>query len=312
MKISQSFIGDTLKTGDLEPATCPYYLKLKYVDKMSTPPSDAMLYGQFFEWHLLGATRDMVEPIIPRKGVRDLRPTKSAGKQVKIDYLAKKGVYASGTSDELSAVISQLPPEMSPGEPAQIETDLRLVIDVGRKVLSRMGLDTNEGEKQKRLETGDDKNGEIGHIDWITHDFLKPERKALYDVKFTLTTPDDWRNGWGEPENKPEARVQSGQYLKLYYDNFGEWIPFYYLIFGKSGWMKVLKMVMTRSGLAQHQVLINTSREKFIEHAVKGWKPNPTFNKCLACPFSAYTMPDGSVFSCENRSVTPPVQTIEF
>lgn len=308
MKISQSFIGDTLKTGDLEPATCPHYLKLKYLEKMSTPPSDAMLYGQFFEWHLLGATRDGIEPKIPRKGIKDLRPTKSASKQVMSDYLAKKGIYASGTAAELFAVIQTFPPEMTLGEPTQIETDLLLVIDVARKVLKQMGLDTAEGEKQVRLQT----DGEIGHLDWIHKDFLNPKGKALYDVKFTLTQPDDWRNGWGEPENKPEARLQSGQYLKLYHDNYGEWLPFYYLIFGRSGWMKVLRMRMTASGLAQHQVLISTSRDKFKEYEQKGWKPRPTFNKCIFCPFSAYKMPDGTVFSCEHRALTPPVQEIEF
>lgn len=359
VNISQSFIKDAMKTRSvdpkiqIEPSYCPQHLKFKYVEGKRTAPSDAMLYGQFFEWHLLGATRDAVEPIIPKKNVRDLRPSKSASKNtmleyimlkapeaiiqgtgkridlkpkasepkdVLINYIIEKGgiVPEKYTKATLSEIIEKLPEDL--GEPERTQEDyfafiqtmpedlsegekttqqevLELVIENAKKILERLGLNVEEGEKQVRIEV----DGEEGHLDWLYKDLLNPEQPAIYDVKFTKTKYDDWRNGWFNPEEKDEAKIQSSHYIRLYHKKYGVFIPFYFLIFGEDGWIRILKYEITKDGYNLHEVLVNESKSWLKDFEKSNWKAKPEFNRCLKCDFNE---------ECEFRAVLPSIETI--
>lgn len=300
MKISQSFINDALGAAETDPASCPKYLNFKYVQNLDIDCSDAMMAGRYFEWHLLGATRDGIEPILPRVGVKDLRPKKSSTKKAKVDYLISKGVVIGEkeTDESLFLKCCDLPEDWSAGEPNKAQETLDQIISIARQVLLLMGLDTAEGEKQVRLETDE----LVGHLDWITKDFQRPERMALYDVKWTETKVDDRWNGWGEFDNKLQAKTQATQYTRLYHAVHGVWVPFYFLIFGKAGWIRVLKITVTEGGVATHEFQVEATKGKLQQFKRTKWKALPEFNKCINCPYTAL---------CPERSVVPTVETFE-
>lgn len=359
IKISQSFIKDALKTRSIDPkdqikpSYCPQYLKFKYVDGMQTKPSDAMLNGQFFEWHLLGATRDGIEPILPKKNVRDQRPTKSASKNTMLEYIMQKAPdaiikgtrkrvdlkpkaseskdalinyiiekggqvpekYTKATLSEIIeklpedlgepeitqedyfAFIQTMPEDLSEGEKTTQQETLELMIDNARRILSLMGLNVEEGEKQLRLQT----NEEIGHLDWLHKDLVDQDKKAIYDVKYTKTQFDDWRNGWFNPEEKEDAKLQASHYIHLYYENTGEFIPFYFLIFGESGWIRILKYEITKQAYTLHVDLVSESKIWLKEFEKSNWKARPEFNRCLTCDFNEV---------CKFRAMLPEIEKI--
>lgn len=344
IKISQSFIKDAIKTMSIDPKIqltpcyCPQYLKFKYVDGLQTKPSEAMLLGQFFEWHLLGAVRNGIEPILPRKNVRDLRPTKSASKNAMIEYIMAKApeaiIQGTGkrvdlkpkpseskdalinyiiekggvvpekytkatlseiieklpedlgepeiTQEDYFAFIQTMPEDLSEGDKTTQQETIELIIDHARNILKKMGIDPEKGDKQVKLETSE----EVGHLDWIFDDIVNKEKKAIYDVKWTKTKIDDWRNGWFNPEEKEEAKIQAIHYIHLYYEKTGEFVPFYFLIFGEDGWIRVLKFEIDQTSYQLHLDLIDQTKDILKEFEKNKWKARPEFNRCLVCDFS--------------------------
>lgn len=293
-----------------KPEYCPRFLKFKYVDGhgMKVEPTPSMLNGAYFEWHLLGATRDGVEPVLPRIGVKDQRPTKSASKQVMIDYITSKdaelamddtGLLKSLTVPALFSIIENMPVDLSPGNPSTLQLRIDEVVKVARQVLRIIGIDPAHGQKQLHIQTEE----EEGHIDWLTDDIKNLGHPAIYDVKFTQTKVDDWRNGWGEPEQREDIKTQAAHYIYLYHEEYGEWIPFYYLIFGESGWIKIIRVVLTEQGLQVHKINIAATKELISKFEKSKWAARPEFNRCLECPFAEM---------CDKRALLPEVQEIEI
>lgn len=358
VKMSQSLIKDLLKTRSIDqkvtitPQYCPQYIKFKYVDGLKTKPSDAMLLGSYFEWHLLGAVRDGIEPKLPRINIRDRRPSKSSSKNTMfeyimdkapdaiikgtgkridlkpsssaskpklIEYIASKGVLIPEkstkeelyeiilnmpddlgepeiTQEDLFSFIQTLPEDLSEGDISSQQSIMDLVIENARNILSYMGLDVEEGEKQVRLQT----DKEIGHLDWVYKDLEDPKRLAIYDVKFTKTKYDDWRNGWLNPDEKEDAKIQALHYIYLHYENTGEWIPFYFLIFGEDGYIRVIKFEVTKDTYSLHLDLIYQCHEWFSEIKRSKFKAKPEFNRCLKCDFNDV---------CKFRANIPQIET---
>jgi hypothetical protein len=203
---------------------CPKYLKYKYLEKIEEKETEetksVMFRGRYFEWHLLGATRDGQEPKfhknqIPKKdkyGKKDFRP--------------------------------------------QAQIDMDVIVEYARDILMGMGLDTDEGEKQLHLVSDDLE----GHLDWVTKDFANPERQAIYDVKFTETAHDDRFRGWADFESKIEAKIQAIHYIKLMFYVRAVYMPFYFLVFGKSFWVRVIKVEMTNEGVNWHEMALEKTR----------------------------------------------------
>lgn len=356
---SQSFIKDALKTRSLDPKIqitanyCPQFLKLRYIDGLQTKPSDAMLYGQYFEWHLLGATRDGKEPKIPYIGVKDQRPTKSAhinvmseyifskhpeaviqGTGKRIDFKPKKSAslpelisYIESnnyylpekqkkndllafietmpedlgapevTKEDYFAYIETMPEDLSIGKKSTQEEILDLVVSNAKKLLLRMGLDVEKGQKQLRLET----DTEVGHLDWFYKDLQDLTKDAIYDVKFTQTKIDDWRNGWFNADEKDEAKLQAVHYIHLHYKLHKVFVPFYFLIFGQDGWVRVLKYELTKDAYNMHLVLLDDADTWLKEFTRTKWKARPEYNRCLKCDFNE---------ACKFRSTLPEVEII--
>lgn len=359
--MSQSLIKDIMKTKSIDeriimlPAHCPQYIKHKYVDRLKTKQSDAMLLGSYFEWHLLGAVRDGIEPKLPRINIRDQRPTKSASKNSMVEYIMEKApntiINGTGkridlkpaissskpklieymasksvliperatkeelyeiikgmpedlgepeiTNEDLFTFIQTLPPDYTEGDISTQQKIMDLVIENARKILLKYNLDVDEGEKQVRLET----EKENGHLDWRYKDIENPERIAIYDVKFTKTRYDDWRNGWFNVEEKEDAKIQALHYIYLHYENTGEFVPFYFLVFGESGWIRIFKFEITEDSFMLHKVLIQQSHEWYKELEKSKFKAKPEYNRCLECDFNDV---------CKFRAVLPEIEKIRI
>lgn len=179
------------------------------------------------------------------------------------------------------------------------QQDLDVLIFKAKNLMQSMGINIASGEKQLRLET----DVLEGHLDLVTNDFQNPERKAIYDVKWTATKYDDRWNGWGDAQHDPNVRLQSSHYTYLYNQVRGEYIPFYYFIFGKIGWVRVIKTELTKQGLDQHINTLEFATTKLSYMAENGFPASPEFNKCQSCPF---------FLKCDKRAILPTVETIIF
>jgi CRISPR/Cas system-associated exonuclease Cas4 (RecB family) len=258
MSISQSFIKDSMGND-----VCPKYIKYRFVDRIELPPTDAMLKGKYFEWHLLGATRDGTEP--------------------KFEELSRGRKAADGSMDK------------RPKE--QLEMDE--LISYAREVLKTVGLDTSQGEKQLRITT----DGMDGHIDWVTKDISDATRKAIYDVKYTDTKFDDRWNGWADFESKWDAKLQAAHYTILYFAKYGVYLPFYFLVFGKAKWCRIIKVHLTQIGVDQHATKLADAEIRLDKWEEQGFPATPEFNKCMVCGYNGI---------CPHRAIKPTIEIFEI
>jgi hypothetical protein len=257
--LSQSFINDAI---DRE--VCPKYMQYKYIDgaeQDNEEEKNVMFRGRYFEWHLLGATRDNIEPVfIPNK-------IATKKKDNKIDTRP------------------------------QAQADLDDLIIKAREICKRLGLDTSKGDKQLFIQSEDIS----GNIDWITRDpfHTDEDRQAIIDVKYTETAFDDRYRGWADFETKDDAKTQAVHYIILNYLKTGKYLPFYFFVFGKAGWVRIIKVKLTPEGLDVHINKVNHVREIAMKWHEDGWPARAEFNKCAAC---------GYVSTCPARALMPGVE----
>lgn len=296
IKISQSLINDL---SNFE--CCSQAIKFKYVDKRQTAQTDAMFSGNYFEYYVLGDTRDHRVPIFTKVNRKNLKPTKSASKKLKIEYLTKKqvGFNLEASSEELDEILDTMPEDLTAGEPGADERGLVKLVEYAKNVMFLMGIIPSNGQNQVQIDTGD----LIGHLDHVNQDFANPTRKAIYDLKYTETGENDRFNGWGDILQNFSAINQARHYIKIYHDKFKEFLPFYFLVFGKSGWVKVFKMNLTEDGLAAHESQIETVKEVVVKMEVDNFPATPKFNKCAKCDFKDI---------CDFRATRPEVEEISL
>ena len=246
MIISQSLMKDCSPYD-----VCPLYLKYRYVDKLPQSNEDeinAMFRGRYFEWHLLGATRDGVEP--------------------KFNALSKASKKPDGNTDTRPQ--------------AQYEIDQ--LVSYARDMLRAFGLNTRQGDKQVKLVH----ENMQGHIDWITHDIGKAgkDNLCLIDVKYTETKIDDRWQGFADWESREDLKLQAAHYITLYYLITGKMLPFYYFVFGKSQWAKVFSVTLTKNGVDWHEEKVRETEDKWNVMALLDFAAKPEFNKCNACGYN--------------------------
>lgn len=159
--------------------------------------------------------------------------------------------------------------------------DCKELVDFAKEVFERLGIDIFKGESQVYIES----EHLSGNIDHINSDIQIPSTKALYDVKWTATDEDDRWNGWADPESKQDAIIQAVHYSLLYFEKYGQFIPFYFLVFGKSRWVKVIQFKITKWRLEKYKETLADASQTIRMYANENYKGNGSFNKCLACPF---------------------------
>lgn len=292
LKKSQSAIKSFYDQGE-----CKIVFDRKYIkgDRRENP-SDAMIKGQIFEHELIGGTRDGNVPSLPLIGIKSLKPPKSATKAKKIDYLVanhplsnKHEDYENLDSKLLDVYLERSRDVFSGGKKSTDQIRVEDLANQWKPKLEEWGvvIDT----VQAKLEYEDYE----GHADIIG--FVNGE-KAIIDVKYTETSIDDRWNGWGSPEEKDH--IQAKHYVWLYWKMTGEWIKFYYLVFGKSGWVKFIWVDLTELSMTSHEILL----DKF-DQDLANFQPTPIndFNKCKDCLYAD---------DCEFKTINPLIQSIQI
>jgi hypothetical protein len=271
IKISQTAVKEFYS----QETKCSLRWWMENIEGIDRPSSPVMVKGQIFEYHLIGATRDGNVPTLGMVGQKSAKPSRSATKQEKLAYLSSKGIPAffSDTSETLSQLIQDAPEDLLPGTLSQDEILIRDLAIRSREILPLLGIEIES--TQQTLEYGSFK----GHPDIVGK---VKRRRAIVDIKFTETAEDDRWNGWGDPGSKPWTDLlQSVFYPFLHYRKTGEIADFYYLIFGKSGWIKWVRM--------EYDPEVEFARlEARLEQMIKeveNLKPSPSkdYNVCLKC-----------------------------
>ena len=82
----------------------------------------------------------------------------------------------------------------------------------------------------------------------------------------------------------------------MYYQEHGIYLPFFYLVFGKSGWCKFIMIDVSGSAMDDYRMLLDSFRREF-----KAFKPKPIgkYEVCRKCPVL-----------CDKRTNKPNIETI--
>lgn len=247
--ISQSLIKAVLPQD-----ACPLQIKHKFIEGKPSPPSELMVRGQYFEHHLIGATRGGQEPVLEK--------------------LKKGGM-------------------------SQAEKDLNELITYAKAMFDELGLNVAEGESQVEIQVGELE----GHIDHINYDIQNRQRKAIYDVKYTETKYDDRWNGWADFDSLIDPKIQAAQYIMLYHAKYGQYIPYYFLVFGKSFWCRIIKVVVTGQSIVYHTNRIELTKQRLNQWKEDGWPAAPEYYKCAKCPYAN---------ECKHVATIPEIETFQI
>jgi hypothetical protein len=243
MNISQSLMNQVLEK------PCPYAIKLEWLDKKRSEPSDLMKRGHYFEYCVIGD---------------------SSSEAPQLDKLKNGGK-------------------------SQAEKDIDDLVVIAKKTLEGFGLELGNSQTQLRLEV----NGKSGLIDLVANDIEDRTRKAIYDIKYTETKYDDRWNGWADIESRPTAKRQARHYIHLWKEIHGEWLPYYFVIFGKSGWCRIIKCIVTAESMAIHAREIEVVSDMLSKWKAEGWKADPSYEKCRDCRVAQF---------CEYYKVLPDIE----
>lgn len=183
------------------------------------------------------------------------------------------------------------------GEKAKAYSDTDRLVVFAKSVFKNLGITLEDAPTQVQLS----KDGISGNIDLVSNDIVNKKRAAIYDIKWTGTQEDDRWNGWADPESKYDAHLQAAHYVLLYHAIHGVYPPFYFIIFGKDHWVKVLKVNITPEYIEAHRNIIAYCASTMKQYADDGYKGKGTFNKCIACPLYA---------DCTDRATIPEIQSI--
>jgi hypothetical protein len=184
------------------------------------------------------------------------------------------------------------------GDKAKPFADCDDLVNFAKGVLKRLNIDISKGKSQLYVET----DFLSGNIDHRNKDILS-EGLANYDVKWTATKEDDRWNGWGDPESKEDAKIQAIHYTLLSFQETGEWLPFYFIVFGRDKWVKVIQYKITNESMAAYKAKLANTGATIKEYAEKNYKGNGSFNKCISCPFYEICPDKSSIIEIETYQI---------
>ena len=249
MNISQSLMNSIL-----DPLCCPQAIKLEYVDRLRSEPSDVMQRGHYFEYLIIGGSSAEKIPELPK---------------------------------------------LKKGRKSQAEKDIDDLATIAKGIMVTLGINLESAMVQERIEI----DGESGLFDLVTNDFQKKGRKAIYDVKYTETKYDDRFNGWADIDSRPHSKRQARHYIRMWQKIHGEYLPYYFLIFGKSGWCRIIKCEVTEDSMAFHDAEIGVVKVMLDNFKNSKYKPTPTYEKCRSCRMAEF---------CDHYLSTPDVEVVQI
>ncbi len=198
-----------------------------------------------------------------------------------------RAIGATTKEDE----VPQLP-LLAGGGPSADDKKIAECAETFKEVIKDMGIEILE--KQIRLE----KDGHSGILDMLAK---VAGEKAMVDLKFTETKEDDrWSPyAWGDLDNRDHT--QPVHYIWLWHHIHGEYLPFYYLVFGKGGWIKFIRVKVSKATMSEHEQKMEQFAIDVKAEADAGWTPRPDRAKCAKCPL---------FHTCEHAVTTPEIQVI--
>ena len=212
---------------------------------------------------------------------RDTRSTHSMKKGLLFEYELIGGCRG-GTRPELPK--SQQKGKRF-GTPLKEETDLVELAAKSKVLMNEIGVELTEVQPHWVWEDME------AHLDAIG--VFEGER-CIIDVKYTECAESDHRIGWADMDNKPT--IQPVHYVYLSKFITGEYLPFYYFIFGKEGWVKIVKETIFDTAIEEHVWDLEIFREN-----LKTFTPQPAnnYNKCQSCEFNDV---------CKSKTTLPVVE----
>lgn len=164
-------------------------------------------------------------------------------------------------------------PKLKSGFPDQVERDITALAEQVKSMITQL---CRVDATQIKLQTPTRQ----GHPD---AEVLIEGRKAILDLKYTDTKADDRYRGWGEVGTMDHT--QALDYVDLYHEVHGEWLPFYYLVCGKGGWVRLIKINIRQDSLAHHQQAVDTLYREITSR--KEWPSSESFLTCQSCELAS-------------------------
>ena len=165
-------------------------------------------------------------------------------------------------------------PKGKTGKPLKRETDLLELSERSKKTM--LDLDIELIDVQPEWETDE----LIGHPDALIK--YKGEL-AIMDLKYTAIREDEsckWNPyAWNDLEHKDFS--QAIHYIEMYYQIHGEYLPFFYLVFGKSGWCKFILIDLTAESLENYRDKLKQFKVDFKNFKSVGVND---YSICRKCP----------------------------
>lgn len=192
----------------------------------------------------------------------------------------------------------QEPRYLKNGNIAKPFLDCSELVEFARLTFRNMGIDLEAHDT--RVQYDMESETLKGAIDLVAKD-IEGDGLANYDVKWTGTKEDDRWNGWADPESKEDAIIQATHYTLVTYEATGEWRPFYFLVFGKDKWVKIIRYKISEEALSIHKKRISYTAARISEYHKNNYKGNGSLNKCVSCPFYE---------ACEDRAEMPQIETV--
>ena len=189
-------------------------------------------------------------------------------------------------------------PKGKTGKPLKRETDLLALAEKSKQMIEDLEIELIE--VQPEWETDE----LIGHPDALIK--YKGEL-AILDLKYTGIKEDDnskWNPfAWGNIVDQHTGEInkdfsQAIHYIEMYYQEHGVYLPFFYLVFGKSGWCKFIMIEPSMETLVNYR-----EKLKRFRNDLKGFKPKGinSYSKCRKCPVL-----------CNKRTLKPIIQQILY
>ena len=162
------------------------------------------------------------------------------------------------------------------GAKPKAELDLIELIDKSKEILEANNIEILEVQPEYKFDDV------VGHLDAIG---TINGHKAIIDVKWTATREDDKWNGWADATFKEDAHIQALHYTWVFYMATGEMLPFYFLVFGKGGWVKLIHIDINIDLLDRHEDKINETRQKLKAIIDSKFESEPNIAMCGSCRY---------------------------
>ena len=207
----------------------------------------------------------------------------------RIDGLVFEEFTIGSTRDNESFI--SLIPRLKNGNISKREADLIYLSEFAKKTMKDLDIKLIEVQPEWETDTL------IGHPDAL---ITYKGNLAIMDLKYTAVREDEscrW-NPYAWSDLKYKDFRQALHYVEMYYQLYDIYLPFFYLVFGKSGWVKFISVDITSNALDDYRMLLDTFTNDLKDFAPK---PIKNYSICRKCELN-----------CTKRTEKPNVINIEI